>query len=116
MQIALLSKLYPWLLPVIVTILLALSLVVGERVRSNTLEGKFNRIQLGMDQERVYEILGPGMKIDTMYGSFTLEDWRFEDRVIGVMFYKRQVYMKAVHDPKVQYPPFGADPAPWRHE
>lgn len=78
-----LNKLYPWLLPIIVTVVLVLSIVAGEKLKRNTPEGKFNRIQLGMDRERVYEILGPTW---TTIREYYRVVWYFDDFNVVIQF------------------------------
>ncbi len=90
----LLGKLYPWLPPIILALLLVLSLTLGERLRRNTPIGKFNRIEMGMDRERVHEILGQPLLSADRYVDCT---WEFENCWIQVRFdHQDKVFRKSI--------------------
>jgi hypothetical protein len=82
-----LRKVYPWLLPVAVSLLMVLAFSMAERVRRTTPQGKFNSIQLGMDREAVLRIFGePEAKLGYFSQPSPHDRWAFDEFYITIWY------------------------------
>jgi hypothetical protein len=103
-----LRKVYPWLLPVAVSLLLVLAFSMAERVRRTTPQGKFNSIQLGMDREEaILRILGePNVAKPSCIGPTTPDMWAMDEFHITIFYdwydwsnYEGRVFSKTMRRP-----------------
>ncbi len=72
----------PWLISLMVTLVLLLAFTAGPRLKRSTVEGKFNYIDLGMEQEQVLRVLGPSRESNQV----TPRTWSLEGYTIEIWF------------------------------